>query len=120
MPFMIEFNRGDVVLINFIFSDESRGKLCPAVVVSSNDYHRGRKEVIIAAITSQVDRLLFGDHLIGDWEKAGLLFPSVSTGIIRSVKQEMVNRKIGVMPAMDMQAIDKKLQVVLGLPSVFQ
>lgn len=112
---MIEFSRADVVLINFIFSDESGIKLRPAVVISSNDYHRGRREAIIAAITSQVDRLLTGDHLIEDWEKAGLLFPSVTTGIIRTVKQEMVHRKLGVMPAMDMQAIDKNLQAILNL-----
>jgi mRNA interferase MazF len=112
---MIEFNRGDVILINFIFSDESGTKLRPAVVVSSNNYHRGRKAAVIAAITSRVERLLVGDHLIGDWEKAGLLFPSAATGIIRTVQQEMVNRKLGVMPEIDMQAIGKKLQAVLDL-----
>ncbi len=112
---MIEFNRGDVVLINFIFSNESGVKLRPAVVISSNGYHRGRKEAILAAITSQVDRLLIGDHLIGDWKAAGLLFPSVATGIIRTVKQEMVSRKLGMMSVIDMQAIDNKLQVMLNL-----
>jgi mRNA interferase MazF len=103
---MIEFNRGDAVLINFVFSDESGIKLRPAIVVSSNDYHRGRKEAIIAAITSQVDRLLIGDYLISNWKKAGLIFPSVATGIIRTVKQDMVSRKLGTISATDMQAID--------------
>jgi len=112
---MIEFSRGDVVLINFVFSDESGIKSRPAVVVSSNKYHQGRQEAIIAAITSQADRLLIGDHLIGDWKNAGLLFPSVATGIIRTVKQEMVNRKLGIMPVMDMKALDKKLRTVLNL-----
>ncbi len=112
---MIEFNRGDVVLINFIFSDESGVKLRPAVVISSNGYHRGRKEAILAAITSQVDRLLIGDHLIGDWKAAGLLFPSVATGIIRTEKHEMVSRMLGMMSVIDMQAIDNKLQVMLNL-----
>jgi len=42
-------SRGDVVLMSFIFSDESGAKLRPAVVVSSSEYHRGRKEAIIAA-----------------------------------------------------------------------
>jgi mRNA interferase MazF len=112
---MIEFSRGNVILINFIFSDESGIKLRPAVVVSSNNYLRGRKEAVIAAITSQIDRLLSGDHLISDWKVAGLLFPSVATGIIRTVKQEMVSRKLGIMPVKDMQAIDKKLRAMLNL-----
>jgi mRNA interferase MazF len=112
---MIEFSRGDVVLINFIYSDESGVKLRPAVIVSSNGYHQGRKEAVIAAITSQIDRLFVGDHLIGDWKKAGLLFPSVATGIIRTIKQEMVSRKLGSMPVTDMQAINENLHSILSL-----
>jgi mRNA interferase MazF len=112
---MIEFSRGTVVLINFIFSDESGVKQRPAVVISSNNYHRERKEAIIAAITGRADRLLIGDHLIGDWKEAGLLFPSVATGIIRTVKQEMVSRKLGIMPVKDMQVIGKKLRATLNL-----
>jgi mRNA interferase MazF len=115
MPLMINCNRGDIVLINFVFSDESGQKLRPAVVVSSSVYQHGRKEVIIAAITSQIDHLLVGDHLIQDWAKAGLLYPSVATGIIRTIKQAMINRKLGVMPLTDMLAIDKSLQVALAL-----
>lgn len=108
-------SRGDVILINFVFSDESGIKPRPAVVISSNDYHQGRKEAIIAAITSQTDRLLIGDDLIVDWKKAGLLFPSVSTGIIRTIRQDMINRKLGMMSAIDMRAIDNKLHNILNL-----
>jgi mRNA interferase MazF len=112
---MIEFSRRDVVLINFIYSDESGVKLRPAVVVSSNGYHQKRNEAIIAAITSQIDRIFVGDYLIGDWKKAGLLFPSVATGILRTVKQEMVNRKLGCMPVMDMKVFVNNLQSILSL-----
>jgi mRNA interferase MazF len=112
---MIDCNRGDVVLISFTFSDESGAKLRPAVVVSSGSYHRGRQEAVIAAVTSQTDRLLIGDYLIADWQRAGLLFPSVATGILRTIKQEMIGRKLGMMSVIDMQAIDDKLRSVLGL-----
>ena len=112
---MIAFSRGDVVLLKFNFSDESGVKQRPAVVISSDEYHRGRKEAIIAAITSKVDRLLIGDYLIEDWKKAGLLFPSVATGIIRTVKQEMVSRKLGSIPVKEMRVIGKKIQSILNL-----
>ena len=68
---MTAFNRGDVVLVGFVFADESGRKLRPAVVLSTRAYQRGRQEVIVAAITSNVRRRLFGDHLIADWKKAG-------------------------------------------------
>ena len=39
--------RGDIVLVRFVFADESGSKLRPAVVVSSEGYHHGRQEAII-------------------------------------------------------------------------
>jgi mRNA interferase MazF len=84
-------------------------------VLSSEDYHRGRQEAIVVAITSNTDRLLVGDHLISDWQSAGLLFPSVATGIIRTVKQSMVGHKLGSMSSRDMRAIEGNLRLSLGL-----
>lgn len=112
---MIGYSRGDVVLVNFLFADESGVKRRPAVIVSSDSYYQGRQEAVISAITSNVDRLLVGDHLIADWQKAGLLFPSIATGIIRTIKQEMIYRKLGSMPQTDMQAIEDAFRQSLGL-----
>ena len=84
---MTAYSRGDIVLVNFTFADESGVKRRPAIIVSSEAYNNGRDEAIIAAITSRTDRVLLGDHLIVDWQGAGLLFPSVVTGIIRTIKQ---------------------------------
>jgi mRNA interferase MazF len=112
---MTEYNRGDIVLVSFIFSDETGERRRPAVIVSTDAYHQSRQEAIISAITSRTDRILVGDHLISEWQGAGLLFPSVATGIIRTIKQGMIARKLGSMPASDMQAIDSKLKLALGL-----
>jgi len=112
---MTAYKRGDVVLVGFVFSDESGKKLRPALVISSAAYNRGRKEVVVAAITSNVRRRLFGDHLIGDWKGAGLLFPSVATGILRTVTREMLDRKLGVMAKVDMDAVDTGLRRSLAL-----
>ena len=60
---MTVYNRGDVVLVGFLFSDESAKKLRPAVVISSAAYNRSRQEIIVAAITSNTKRRLFGDYL---------------------------------------------------------
>ena len=43
---MIAYSRGDVVLVSFVFSDESGRKLRPAVVISSAAYNRAREEVV--------------------------------------------------------------------------
>lgn len=112
---MTAYNRGDIVLVAFVFSDESAKQLRPAVVISSVAYNRSRQEVIVAAITSNIRRRLVGDHLIADWKGAGLLLPSVATGIFRTIKQTMIDRKLGTMPKPEMQAIDLKLRQSLGL-----
>jgi len=112
---MTKYNRGDVILVGFVFSDETGERRRPAVIVSSEAYHTSRQEAIIAAITSRTDRILVGDHLISDWQGAGLLFPSVATGIIRTIKQGMIAKKLGNMPHPDMRAIEEKLRDALGL-----
>ena len=112
---MTAYRRGDVVLVNFVFANERGVKRRPALIISAEPYQRGRQEVILAAITSNVGRLLVGDHLIADWQGVGLLYPSVATGIIRTIKQTMIARKLGTMPAPDMQAIEGTLRLALGL-----
>jgi mRNA-degrading endonuclease toxin of MazEF toxin-antitoxin module len=67
------------------------------LVISSSTYNRERKEVVVAAITSNVRRRLLGDHLIVDWKGAGLLFPLVATAILRTVTRGMMDRKLGAM-----------------------
>jgi mRNA-degrading endonuclease toxin of MazEF toxin-antitoxin module len=112
---MTGYKRGDVVLVGFVFADESGRKLRPAVVISSPGYHRARHEVIVAAITSNIRRRLFGDHPIADWKAAGLLFPSVVSGIVRTITRSMIDRRLGAMPKADMDAVDQELRRSLGL-----
>ena len=112
---MTGFSQGDVVLVNFVFSDESGVKHRPALIVSTDRYHQEWQEVIVAAITSNVNRLLVGDHKLRAWRKTGLLYPSVVTGIIRTVKQDMISRKLGTAAATDLQMVKRELQGVLGL-----
>jgi mRNA interferase MazF len=107
--------RGDIVLVGFVFSDESGRKLRPAIVISSSAYNRARQEVVVAAVTSNVRRRLVGDHLIADWKAAGLLFPSVVTGILRTIARAVIDRKLGAMGKRDMDAIDRELRRSLAL-----
>jgi mRNA interferase MazF len=112
---MTAYKRGDVVLVGFQFADESGWKHRPAVVVSSAAYHRNRQEVIVAAVTSNVTRVLYGDHVLAGWKEAGLLFPSVVTGILRTIKAAMVHRRLGAVRARELTTIDRTLLETLDL-----
>lgn len=111
---MIACGRGDVVLVSFVFSDESGRKVRPALVISAPAYQRARGEVIVAAITSNVRRRLFADHVLADWKAAGLLFPSLATAIVRTVKRTMIDRKLGSLTSADLQAVERHLRRALG------
>jgi mRNA interferase MazF len=112
---MIGCDRGDVVLVGFVFSDESGRKVRPALVISSSAYHRARQEVIVAAITSNLRRRPFADHVLADWQAAGLLFPSRVTAIVRTVQQTMIDRKLGSVTRADLRAVERELRRALGL-----
>ena len=109
------YTQGDVVLVRFVYTDETGAKHRPALILSSDEYHQGRQEAIVAAITSNVQRLLVRDHLIEGWQKAGLLYPSVVTGIIRTIKQAMIERRLGEMPEIELRAIQGKIRHILGI-----
>ena len=108
-------SRGDVVLALFTFSDEQGAKRRPSVVLSTDRYHHGRREVVLAAITSNVSRILPGDYLLQEWRAAGLLFPSVVTGIIRTARQDRIERRLGSLAAGDLAGVEAEIRATLGL-----
>ncbi|MBI3184598.1 MAG: type II toxin-antitoxin system PemK/MazF family toxin [Myxococcales bacterium] len=102
-------------MVGFVFSDESGKKRRPAVVVSSAAYHRSRDEVIVGAITSNVHRVRVGDQPIENWREAGLLFPSLATGIVRTIKREMIECRLGELKSSDLDAYSASLRRALDL-----
>jgi len=61
-----EYKRGDIVLVNFVFAEETGSKRRPVLILSSNCYMEERQDVIVSAITSNTLRLLVGGHLMFD------------------------------------------------------
>jgi mRNA interferase MazF len=113
---MTTCSRGDIVLVKFVFADEKGVKQRPGLIVSSARYHRSRREAILAAITSQVGRSLVGDYHLTQWKEAGLPLPSTVTGIIRTIKQDMIVRKLGALPASELAQVEAQLRASLALP----
>ena len=109
------FRMGDVVLVRFVISDGTGARRRPAVILSSDEYNQGRQEAIVAAITGNMQRLLVGDHVIGGWREAGLLYPSVATGIVRTIKRSMIERTLGRMGESDLRTIRNQMRRFLGL-----
>lgn len=106
---MTNYKKGDIVLVDFGFSEGAGSKKRPALIISSSHYHQSRHEIIIMAITSNIKRVLFGDTKLEEWKDAGLIYPSVVTDVIRTIKDDMITRKLGTMPHQDLQKVQKNL-----------
>jgi mRNA interferase MazF len=62
---MTHYNRGDVVLVPFPFSDQTTTKKRPAVIISSNTYNDTSRDIVIMAITSQArGNIGIGEYMI--------------------------------------------------------
>ena len=73
------YHFGDVIVVPFPFTDQTTTKKRPAVVVSSEAYHRERPDLILMAITSQIHPApTVGEVAVVHWQAAGLLKPSSS------------------------------------------
>ena len=111
---MTKYKQGDIVLVDFGFSEGTGSKKRPTLIVSNDNYHKDRQEVIVVAITGNIKRVLFGDTKIDKWKEAGLIYPSLVTGIIRTIKDTMIILKLGTLLQQDFQKVQKNLGKTMG------
>ena len=113
MLHMTNYKQGDIVLVEFSFSEGAGSKKRPALIISSYSYHKSRQETIVAAITSNIERVLFGDTKIDKWKQSGLIYPSLVTVIIRTIKSDVVIRKLGILSKQDLQNVVKNFAKIM-------
>ena len=112
---MTGYEFGDLVLVPFPFTDQSSTKRRPAVIVSSDAYHRERPDLIILAVTSQArPQAALGEAAVAKWKAAGLLRPSVLKPVVATLERGLVVRKLGRLEDEDRAALRKVLAEILG------
>ena len=107
--------RGDVVILNTPFPDDKGSKMRPGVIVSTEEYHRGRRDVLIASLTGNVTRRLAGKYVLLDWARAGLDRSSATSGQIGTMARSRINRRVGSVSGRDMAGIVEALKEIFGL-----
>lgn len=115
MPSTTSYSFGDIVLVPFPFTDQSATKRRPAVIVSSDRYHRERPDLIIMAVTSQARPAGgVGEVQVKEWQAAKLLKPSVVKPVITTIEHSLVIRTLGRLKEVDQQALQQALAAVIG------
>ena len=113
---MTRYNRGDVVLVPFPFSDQTAAKKRPAIIVSSDSYNSISQDIVIMAITGQIrDHIGIGEFLIEDWRGGGLLRPSAVKSAISTIDQRLVVRILGKLSSKDLSTLQKALMELFDL-----
>jgi len=109
------YHFGNVIVVPFPFTDQTTTKKRPAVVVSSDAYHRERPDLILMAITSQVRPApTVGEVIVVRWQEAGLLRPSVIKPLLTTIEANLVLRQLGTLHAEDQDSIRKVIATILG------
>jgi len=92
---MIDYNFGEILLLKFPYTEGVGEAKRPVVVLAQTDV----KDIVVAKVTSAEPRGRY-DVVIDDWQKAGLLFPSVvRVDKLATLAKSRVVKRLGILDA---------------------
>lgn len=119
MPSTTTYKRGQVVVVNVPFSDQTGSKARPALIVSVERFHRALPDVIVCPISSQpryYRRPGPGDCPLRHWQAVGLRHPStVRISNLVSVEKGLIDRVLGTVRGGDLTTVAGGLREAFGL-----
>ena len=116
----MSYKKGDVVVVKFPFVLKEgtaviqKGR--PAFVISDDKIKRRYKDLVLAAITSQIPRdILELEIVLEPSSPNGLLKRSLlRLDFIMTVPEELISRKIGILPKSVVKESERRLKQLLG------
>ena len=116
----MKYKKGDIVVVKFPFiikekSKEQKGR--PALVISDDRVIRRYRDVLLAAITSQIPPNIMELEMVLDPnELNGLMRKSVlRLDFLMTVPDELISRKIGEISKGQLLEVDIKLKKMVGI-----
>ena len=104
--------RGDVVIVDFLGATGPKRR--PAVILSSDVYHRERPDMILGVITSNITAATSAtDYILQDWSAANLDRPSAFRAYLGMALPSAL-KPIGHLSDRDWQAIRERARRALA------
>ena len=112
---MTSFCKYDVVVVKFPFASSLKYKARPAVIISDKFYNtNSRDTIIILAISSKIDTKLDFEIEIKEWQKAGLLKPSLFKSSIATIEKDFIITKLGSLEECDKNSLENLIRKILN------
>ena len=105
----MQYKRGDVVLVNYPYTDMTTLKVRPAVIVSGSQYHAEQPDLMLAGLTSNLihsNEAL--SYLLRDWATAGLRTPTAFKPVIATLDPLLIVHRIGSLSSRDLAEIEAR------------
>ncbi len=108
---MTTFEPGDVVLVRFPFTDLTKAKWRPALVLCPAAYSTRHGDVVVMALTTKPQQ--DDDCRLERWQRAGLPRPSWIKPLIFTLDGRLVSRRIGRIDATDAPRVTASLRTLV-------
>jgi mRNA interferase MazF len=119
----MKVKRGDVVIIDHPFSDDTGSKVRPALIVQNDKRNSLLTETIVVMITKNIAHVTTDptqfliDLSTADGKASGLNANSaVKCGKLFTINENLIRRRIGLLSAALMQQVNGCLKTALELP----
>jgi len=115
MKSSITFSAGDVVRVAFLFTSQTGSKARPAVVLSADEFHVSRADLIMMPLSTRAGGY-YGDRALIHWQAAGLPYPTNIKAVIQTIPQTAVLGRFGRLANPDIEQIKNALADIIDLP----
>lgn len=95
------FDKWDIVVVPFPFTDIAQAKFRPALVLSQKAFNSKTEHTVFAMITTGAKTTWFNDVKINDLKKCGLEASSVIRYKIFTLDNRLIKNKIGKLAEKD-------------------
>lgn len=109
---MPSYSKSDIVLVSYPFSDLTGTKVRPAVIVNAPHVSY---DLFVVALTSKTSKLLPGEFVLAEWEKAGLNVETAVKRGIYTIKETLIKKRVGKLNDADATRLDHSLREWMDL-----
>ena len=110
------YKRGDIVLIPIPFTDLTSSKKRPVLILSADQYNEKTEDIIVAAITSNLDNSAYTVKITqSDLAEGNLLHDScIRADKLYTLSQTIIIKKFGTVRSKVLVAVIDKILRIFG------